>query len=273
VRRRGVFFAGTAAILACAPLSAAFEDGASSARAAAMGEAGAGDGAGPDAWLANPAALRSLDRRWAAASHTRLLGDATLPRSVLSAAFPTLKRGGFGLALSDFGNDLYRERTFSAGWAFRAAPSVSLGAAVGGYVLDVDRYGGGSAWGVDAGILGRPHPAVSWGVVLKKANAPRFSGAEDALPAATRAGFSARVARSAWLSAEAEKSRGDPFSIRVGLEAFPAAALALRAGGRTRPDRYTLGLGLLTRAGRLDYAYLTHPFLGDQHLVSLAVPW
>lgn len=266
--RRGLFL-----FLFLLPLSlrAAFEEKSASARALALGDSVAGDGGSPDAWGANPAALRSPERAWFSAGHTRLLGEASLPVSHLSLSLPTEGRGSFGASFQRFGNALYAESEASIAHAFRLAPGASLGVALTGYTVDMSRYGRRAAWGVDAGILGRPRPGVSLGASVRRLNRPRLG--QDSLPALTRAGASVRLPGEAWLSAELAKSRGDPFSARLGLEVFPVPVLCFRVGGQSRPSRYSAGLGVAVPSGRVDYAFLTHPLFGDQHVVSFSVPW
>lgn len=260
-------------LVAALGVRAAFEEKPVSARLSALGEAGAGDAGAPDAWLANPAALRSLDRAWAVMGHTRLWGEGNLPLSSLAVAVPTERRGVFGASLIHFGNGLYAEREASLAHAFRPAPALSVGAGLTAYAVDVDRYGSSSAWGADVGLIGRPSPRTSLGFAVKRLNSPRLSGGEEAVPSQTRAGASVSLLRSTWLSAELAKSGGGPFAARIGVETFLATGLSLRAGGQSRPSRYAVGLGLLCPFGRVDYAFITHPFLGDQHLASLSFAW
>lgn len=251
------------------PCGAAFEEKSLHARAAGMGGAGAADGAGPEAWAENPAALATLDRPWVTLSHTRLLGQSDLPVGGAGMSFPLGRSAGAGVSLTQFGGPLYRERELSAAHAFRIAPHACVGLAATQYALQVGRYGRAAAWGVDAGVLGEPHPRVSLGMVVRGLNRPRLGGGET-LPARSRAGMSVKWLRAAWLSAELARTGGEPFSLRLGVEVFPVPGFCLRAGGGSRPGRYALGLGALSSFGRVDYAYQTHPVLGDQHLVSLS---
>jgi hypothetical protein len=259
-------------VLSVSPLHAAFEEKPVSARAAALGGAAAGDAEDPDGWLANPAALRFASRPRVLLGHTKLLGEASLPFSTAALSVPG-RWAGWGVLVTDFGNSIYREREVSAAAAFPIAPSAAAGVSVTGSFLNVARYGGGSAFGLDAGVEGRPHRRLSLGVAVKRLNRPGLPGARDALPSQTRAGAALTVLPSAKILMDVVKSRDRPFVSRVGVEVSPAPILALRLGGESRPSRFTLGMGVKTSFGSLDYAFSSHPFLGDQHHLSLGFEW
>jgi hypothetical protein len=260
--------------IAAGPVRAAFEEKPLSARAASLGETGIGDAEAPDTWLSNPAALGFLDRPQIAMTHTRLLGEASLPFSALGVGLPASSgRSGLGAVASEFGDGPYHEREVGLSGAVRATPSAAVGASVGGSFLDMARYGKAGAWTFDAGVLGRPHPRVSVGFAVKRLNNPGLPGVRNALPSITRAGAAVSVCPGARLTLEMVKPRDLPFSARAGLEMSPVPAFFLRAGGESRPGRYSFGFGIQTSFGRIDYAFLSHPFLGDQHQFSLTLLW
>lgn len=257
-----------------APAHAAFEEKPLSARAASMGETGIGDADAPDAWLSNPAALGFLDRPQLTMSQTKVLGEASLPFSALGVGLPASSgRSGLGAVASYFGDGPYHEREIGLSGAARATPAAAVGASVNGSFLDMARYGGSSAWSVDAGVMGRPHPRVSLGFAVQRVNNPELAGIRNALPSVTRAGAAVSVFQGARLTLDLVKPRALPFSTRIGLELSPAPAFFLRAGGESRPGRYSFGFGIQTSFGRIDYAFLSHPFLGDQHQFSLTIFW
>jgi hypothetical protein len=238
-----------------------------------MGETGTGEADGTDSWYDNPAALRFMQRREVVLSQTQLLGDSSLPFGAVAAGIPTFGRGAFGFSLTQFGNSFYREREIVVAHAFAPAPSMAVGAAVTGSFLDVARYGGASVWSVDAGVLARPNPYVSLGFAVKRLNNPGLPGAREGLPSITRAGIALTPLRRTAVTVDLVKSRERPFDNRFGCEAALAAGFFLRVGVESRPARYSLGMGVRSSFGRIDYAFLTHPFLGDQHHVSLSFDW
>jgi hypothetical protein len=268
-RALGGFFC----FLVAAGARAAFEERPPSARAAALGEAMTAAGGGAEDWLYNPAALRGLSRAEAVSGYTRLLGEEGLPAGAVVLGVPTEKHGGWGVSFSQMGSAFYREREFSAGVAAFLSTGLAAGAAVTGSFLDMDRYGGASAWGLDAGVIARPHPRASLGFACKRLNHPRFPGARDGLPPSFRMGASFLPGRGARLSIDAVKPQDRSFSTRIGAELPMGKGFFLRAGGQTRPARYALGFGAAAPLFRLDYVFLTHPFLGDQHQVSMAFSW
>jgi len=57
---------------------------------------------------------------------------------------------------------------------------------------------------------------------------------------------------------------------RAGFEILVNRNLALRAGAENDPARFTVGFGLCWKIFKFDYAFLSHPFLNNQHQFSLS---
>jgi hypothetical protein len=255
------------------PLVAAFEEKPFSARTSALG--GAVTAAAPEAssGLSNPASLRFLPRPEAQAAHTRLFGDEGLSVNSLSVAFPTRRFGSWGMVMTDFGNDLYREREGILSQSFLAAPRLALGCSVGLATVRMSRYGSLSAWGVDAGLLARVSPSIDFGWTARRLNRPRFSGAREGPPAESRFGAAMKVFRSMTLTLDAVRTPSGHLTYRSGQEWSLSSRLDIRAGVESRPARYAMGFGFQGWGGRMDYAFSSHPFLGDQHQAALSFPW
>jgi hypothetical protein len=61
--------------------------------------------------------------------------------------------------------------------------------------------------------------------------------------------------------------------LNLGQEYRPAETLALRAGFRTAPARYSFGFGANYKFFSFDYGYTSHPVLGGENSFGLRVKW
>lgn len=263
----------------CAPIiftsnfvHAAFSERPFTARAGGMGEAmgAAGD---VNALYYNPAGLR-----WGAggevfSSHGRLYGIDELSGQSLVFRQTTASAGAWGFSYQQFGPAIYREREAVAAHSFFVAPQTSAGLAVKYSRIDVERYGERAAWGVDLGVSARPHRKVHGGFAARNVNHPRFQGGVDGPAPDIRLGLAYLPWPDISAAMDLVKTSGEKLSERAGTEIIWGRVLALRLGVETRPSRYSLGFGFCFQSLRLDYGLLSHPFLNDQHHVSLGFAW
>jgi hypothetical protein len=263
--KRRLFLFGFLAMLFVLPLFAAFEEKPFSARSAALGESLVGSVLGLDAPHDNPGALVFVDRSGVSLGHTQLYGDADLPSNALSGVFSTKRRGAFGFFVTDFGSELYREKEIGMAWGGRIGDRASLGATVKRQEVEIERYGRLSAYQVDVGLFGRPHPKVGAGVCVKNLTQSHLGGTPESPPALFNAGISLNAFARGPTSLAVVSESGGKVSWRAGQEAWFHPAFALRAGFETDPNRFGLGMGIRFSAFALDYAFLTHPLLSDQH--------
>ncbi|MBL0059724.1 MAG: hypothetical protein IPP35_11620 [Elusimicrobia bacterium] len=246
-------------------LFAAFEGKPFSARSAALGESLVGATVGLDAAHENPASLAFSERSGVSFAHARLFGENDLPMNSIGGVFRTEHRGGFGGFLTDFGSSLYREREMGLSWGGRLADRAGLGVTLKRQDLTMDRYGGFGAYQVDVGVFGRLLPVLSAGITVKNLTQSPLGGTPEAPPAIFSAGASLDLlARGSTSLAVVQESSGR-VSWRAGQEAWLHPAFALRAGFETGPNRFALGMGFLRPLFALDYAFLTHSTLPDQH--------
>jgi hypothetical protein len=259
-----------AVLLLAATARAAFEERPFSARAAALGEAMAGVSSGPDAAYYNPAALRFAEGAALTSGYTRLFNEDELAQGSLGAVLPTARRGAFGLSATSFGSSLYRETEAAVAWAGRVAPRASLGVALKGQDLRMERYGRLGAAQIDAGLFGKPHQKVGAGVAVKNLTQSGLGRTVESPPAMFSAGLSAELFPGGLTALAAAQESGGRATWRAGQEVRPHPALALRAGFETGPNRFALGAGFQAKGIRLDYALLTHADLPDQHQVNVS---
>ncbi|MBL8023720.1 MAG: hypothetical protein JNK54_05490 [Elusimicrobia bacterium] len=252
------------------PLWAAFEEKPFSARSAALSGSLVGGTLGLDASHENPGALAFTERPGVTGGHSRLFGDEDLGLRTLSGAFGTPAQGAFGFFLSDFGSALYRERELGISWAARLADRASLGTTLKRQEVRMERYGTLGAFQLDVGLFGRPAPKVTAGVAVKNLTRSRWGGAVESPPSLFSAGCSVEVLAQGATSLAVVQESGGASSWRVGQEAWLHSTFAVRAGLETKPNRFSLGMGFRHPFFAVDYAFLTHPQLPDQHFFNLS---
>lgn len=263
-------FLGVALSLCLCPLFAAFEEKPVSARSAALGESLVGAPLGLDGPHENPGALVFTDRSGLSMGHTALYGDADIPANALSGVFVTQRRGAFGFFFTDFGSSLYRERESGISWGGRLGDRAGLGATLKRQEVQIERYGRLAAYQTDVGFFGRPHPKVGAGVSVKNITQSSLGGTPESPPVLLAAGVSLKALAQGPTSLAVVSESGGSVSWRAGQEAWIHPAFALRAGFETEPNRFSLGMGFRFLDFSLDYGFMTHPLLPDQHSFNLS---
>lgn len=250
-------------------LRGAFEERPFSARSAALGEAAVASPGGGDAPYENPAGLASSDRFEVGLGHTDLLGMPEMPRNTVSAVAPGRGRVGWGMYGVDFGSSLYREREVGLAAGGSLDPSSALGVILKGQQMSVERYGRAAAWQMDVGWLGRPVPLLGLGFVVRNATQSRFRG----LPDKSAAVFQAGARFDFWNGAPAflalRRGADGSGDWRWGQEILIRSSAIFRMGYCSSPARWALGWGFAFSQWSMDYAFLTHPKLPDQHQFNL----
>jgi hypothetical protein len=253
-----------------APLLAVFEEKPFSARSAALGESVVGSSMGLDGPHENPGSMVFTNRSGLSMGHTSLYGDSDIPSNALAGVYVTQHRGAFGFFVTDVGSSLYREREAGLAWGGKVGDRAGVGVTVKRQDVDVERYGRLSAYQLDGGLFGRPHPKVEAGVCLKNLTQSSLGATPETPPAVLAAGMSIAALARGPTSVAVVSESGGSVSWRAGQEAWIHRSFALRAGFETEPNRFSLGMGFRFSVFSLDYGFMTHPLLPDQHLFNLS---
>jgi hypothetical protein len=253
----------------------AFEEKPFSAKAAGLGEAMGAFAEGADSLAYNPAGLRFSRNREIVSGYTRLFSLEELSSLMGAVVWPTEKSGVWGASYTQFGPTSFREREFSLGHGFFLTPHVAAGYTLKGSLLRVDRYGSAVGLGLDVGFLTRFDSRWSGGLVFRNANQPSLGKSPEGPSSSVRAGvvFRPWIGGSA-VGVDAVKNAQGKTSYRWGSEFSLTPSFLFRFGLGTHPNRYSVGLGfclgkMTLGPMALDYAFLTHPFLPDQHQTTL----
>jgi competence ComEA-like helix-hairpin-helix protein len=251
----------------------AFEEKPPSARAAGMSEAMTAVSGDANSLYYNPAGLRFSRHAEVMTGHTRLFGEAELPYQYFGAAVPTRRAGVWGVSYGQFGPAVYREQELAVTHSVFFNPKASFGYSIKRSALEQKRYGDASALGLDVGFLGQLHPKVKGGIAFRNVNQPRFGSSPEGPAQELRAGLAAKLLPGFLTAFDVVKPADAELAYRIGEEVQLAPALSLRFGVQTRPNRYSAGVGLRVRIFRLDYAFLSHPYLHEQHHATFSVWW
>ncbi len=250
---------------------AAFEEKPLTARSAGLGEAGAALAGDVSAVALNPAGLRFAQEKEFASGYTRLFNLPELTLQQFAVRWPTLRRGAWGLMARQFGSGPYQEQDVAFAQSCFLSSATAMGISLHRYSLRVERYGGMSGFGWDAGVLSRVHPRADIGASVQNVNGGGFLDSAEGPLQSLRAGVAIRPAANAVTLIDLVKPGPGSLSWRAGQEIRLGRTLAFRFGVETEPGRLSLGMGLFLGWLKMDYAVLTHPDLPDQHHVTLSL--
>jgi hypothetical protein len=246
---------------------AAFEELSAGARAAGMGSASVAD-RGPESVFFNPAGMGTVPFASICIFSVLPYGLRELASHSASVVLPS-RIGNFGFGVLTYGQTLYRETTFAAGWSTLIGTRIVLGLAARGLNLHIQKYGSWSGWALDAGIQVLLGEKWTFGFAGTDLNQASVAGRNSPLPQTTRIGLRYLLANNATMSLELDKDVRYPVEFRGGIEYCPASLLSLRCGFGRNPSLFSCGFGLNWSRLVLDYACTIHPVLGISHQCSI----
>lgn len=258
----------------------AFEEKGAGARP--MGMAGAFTGVADDvnAIYCNPAGLKLAKEVEVMGMTTRLFGLKDLAFYLFGGVVPTKSVGAFGLSYSQFGCSEYRESQTIISSGQSLGSGIYFGFNVKIMSLKIkgasasSEYGRASAIGLDVGALADISSKFRLGVMAMNLNSPRLGNCPENLAQRIMVGTSFRLASGYITSVDLHLPMSSIMvepEIRAGFEVTISRNFSLRIGIDNDPARFTGGFGFRWNIFRLDYAFLSHPFLNDQHLFSFSL--
>ncbi len=216
----------------------------------------------------NPAGLSGT--RWVGVElgYRQLFNLADLTITTFSLAYPVAD-GGMGLALQSFGNDIYREVEAEISYGRSLGNRVSLGATIAYHWLTITDYGSDGDFSLSLGIQAQPLRNLVWGLWGCNLTDGKIGESGDPLPQETVTGISYRVANRLQAAFDLSKDPRYPETYKFGTEVFMNQYIITRAGMQYRPNRASVGFGILWEGWQFDYGALTHQELGWTHSISL----
>lgn len=236
----------------------------------------------------NPAGLALLQRSQVQLFHMSLFMDTRY--QFLSAAFPTISAGGFGIGIGDISSgdfdkiqDYYKVGKFSSrqdlfllGYGFSPIKRLSTGVTVKGVYFDIEDYKD-TGFGLDLGMIYFPPflKGTSFGLKLSDIGGPRIKlhRLEQRFPWSIRGGLSYSKAFSSkyglLINADIEKTESNKKDVYAGCELGVKDMVFARLG--YMEDKITIGAGVSYYNFSFDYAYATLSDLGTSHRLSLSI--
>lgn len=250
--------------------TAGFEDLIVGARYNSLAGAGVAMANDPEAIYVNPAGLSQLDAFSTTLFYARPFGLKELSYGSLSAVLP-VHSISFGLAVQSFGNNVYKENTFSSGIAYQLTRHLMIGATIRYAYLAIHKYGSTGTVALDIGLLLNLSPKWKWGFSSRNLNRTKIGQNPESLPQIFQTGLSVKLVDRLRLNCDLYKDVRFPLDLRCGVEARLLQKLMLRIGFGSEPSRISGGIGLLLGKIRWDYAFYTHTDLGLTHQMSISL--
>jgi len=177
----------------------------------------------------------------------------------------------FSIALSQLGNNQYREIQFCIGSKYNITPMCAIGGSIQYYQLSIHHYGQQGTWGVNMALWYKLLDDIQLGALITNVNKPRISQEAEFLPQTMSLGLNYRPNNT--LSICLALFRDIHFSqdYRFGLSYKLLTSLSFRLGIENQINAYNLGLGINTSWIDFDYALKVHTFIGMSHIFSIRI--
>ena len=270
VLRAGVVLAACCGLLCVSMIpvqaDAAFEFQPVGARPGGLGDTFAGWAEGVEGVFWNPGAVAWGKGVSITGGYERPFGLAALDAHAIGTA-ASGGRTAVGLGYLEYGFRLYRERTAGLTIGLRVASRLGLGLRIRRMRLSV-AGGANRAWtAFDLGARVVMGPKCSLGLAAWNAGGQSV----DVLGQGGTAGVGFQVVPNLALLLDVRKEAGRPTGVSAGVEYSASHRVMLRMGAGGRAERLSVGVGVIHRGLRIDYATLYHTVLGLSHRVSLTM--
>jgi hypothetical protein len=225
---------------------------------------------GPESIFFNPASASYTQNTSFMIFTSRLFGLRELSHKATATILPS-PYGHFSLRLQTFGNRLYRENVFAAGWGHQYRQRVYWGLLCRVNHVSIKKYDSAQSLTIDAGLLFMLSDRILLGLSATNLNHGKMGKSRDMIPQIIRAGVSYRPMAGLTLAVELDKDPRFPVEFKGGIEVCPLENLMLRCGFGREPSIFSAGIGISWQSFRIDYAVTTHPVLGSTHQASITI--
>lgn len=198
-------------------------------------------------------------------------GLSELSDGSFAACIP-LRIGALGISLSTFGFDLFRQSSFTLGYANSVA-DLHVGIGVRYEYFSIQGYGKGGTCCIDLGLLVPLRSWLSIGTSLHNINGGAIGVSREKLPQIFLCGIAFIPREDFSLAFDLEKELLFQISAKVEFEYWIIRQFAIRLGMGDSPRTYTAGIGLRYKGIRFDYRFYGHLDLGTTHTLSLTLSW
>ncbi len=183
-----------------------------------------------------------------------------------------VKKGTFGLSYTSMGYKLYREMKAGLSYGIALNEHISAGIAIDYLSTRIaDVYGRSAALSGEIGLQAKLTKQLVFAAHVYNPYRARITDyARERIPTIYRFGLQYLFSKQVFITAEAEKTSGQPLNIKGGIEYMPAAAVYIRAGAASSPAQAAFGIGVKYQGFRIDLSSMYHTVLGLSPQVGLS---
>ena len=184
-------------------------------------------------------------------------------------AYP-VKKGTFGLCVSNFGYSLYSENKIGLAFGKSFGEKISAGIMMDYFGTKISEYGKKNSFVAEMGIQAKPIKNLTLGVhIFNPTRTKIIDYNDERIPTIMRLGFDYKFSEKVFVAVETEKDIEKKAMVKAGLEYKPIKELYLRAGVSSNPSLSCFGIGVMMKQFRLDISSTYHSTLGFSPQISL----
>lgn len=195
-------------------------------------------------------------------------GMNELSNAFFAASFPSAY-GSFGLGVSTYGFELYKENKFVLAYANRYAKNFFYGVALSLNHLSIKNYGKDNALTFSLGTLYYISSDFRFAFAADNLNKATWGNDKNQIPTVYRSGLSYEVIRNVGLNIAVEAEFGFTPSLQCGINYDLNEYFSLRSGFANEPAKYSAGFGINYSQFEIDYGIFTHQELGLTHQITV----
>jgi len=249
---------------------ASFELKGYGARARGMGQAYAGLANTPDAIFLNCSGTHQINSLCFSFNYTKPFGIKELSYYSFAGVVP-FSFGNLAAGISSFGNEIYRENSILINFSRSLTDNISYGVNAHYMKLQISGYGSDFSFGIDLGFMVQINSKLNWGFFTTNINRANISESKEHLPQTFVSGICFKPLNNLIINLDLYKDLPFPLEIRGGFEYLLFNKIALRSGFISETSEFCFGLGFNFKKFCVDYAVITHPYLGLTHQFSFQI--
>lgn len=236
------------------------------ARSAGVGYA---SGCFGDEWsiLNNPAGITFVEAPAAGLSYESVPSSPSFNRAAFTFTMP-LSLGAAGMGIFRFGDELYREQVFCAGYANKFGLA-ALGAKFQYINYFIEGFGRRSVFSFSFGGIAQLTPWLKFGAHVINISQPEITEGEK-IPTWLIAGASIKTSEKVTALIEVEKDIDHKPKLKAGVEYQFLSRFSARTGININPRAGFFGFGFTPGKYKLDYAYHWNPTILTRHQLSIS---
>lgn len=182
-----------------------------------------------------------------------------------------LSSGTAAVGIMHYGFELYNVTEGYFGYGTRIKQKTFTGITVNFHHVSIENYGSDITFQVNAGIIVKLLPEISWGSSILNLNQSRIGQNKDVLPSVFNTGMMISPLESCHVFVAAQKETGLSPSVNFGVSYSPIEYLTILSGYSTYPASISAGISIHYSFLEFDYAAFHHEYLGYTHQIGLLV--